>query len=50
MIPYNNLENKTLLDILKSSASICESLGSHFFRTTAGIQSGEMPLMNQGPL
>ena len=26
--------------ILKSSASMCESSGSQFFRTTTGIQSG----------
>ena len=40
MRPYNNLENKTLLDILNSLASMYESSGSQFFRTTTGIQSG----------
>ena len=39
MRPSNNLENKTLLDTLKSSASMYESLGSQFFRTTTEIQS-----------
>ena len=37
----NDLENKIpSRHILKSSASIYESLGSQFFRTTTGIQSG----------
>ena len=40
MRPSNNLENKTLLDTLKSLAGMYESLGSQFFRTTTGIQSG----------
>ena len=35
----NNLENKILSDILKVLASMYESSGSQFFRTTAGIQS-----------
>ena len=38
--PSNNLENKTLLDILKSSASVYKSSTSQFFRTITGIQSG----------
>ena len=40
MRPSNNLDNKTLSDTLKSSASMNESLGSQFFRTTTGLQSG----------
>ena len=40
MRPSNNLENNTPSDILKSSASMYESSGSQFFRTTTGIQSG----------
>ena len=40
MRPSNNLENKTLSDILKKSASMYESSGSQFFRATIGIQSG----------
>ena len=40
MRPSNNLENKTLSDILKISASMYESSGSQFFRTTTEIQSG----------
>ena len=41
MRPCNNLENKTFSDILKSLASIYESSGSQFYRTTTGIQSGQ---------
>ena len=40
MRPFNNLENKTLSNTLKSLASMYESSGSQFFRTTTGIQSG----------
>ena len=40
MRPSNNLENDSFRHILKSSASIYESSGSQFFRTTTGIQSG----------
>ena len=40
MRPSNNLDNKTLSDTLKSSASMNESSGSQFFRTTTGLQSG----------
>ena len=41
MRPSNNLENKTLFrELLKSLASMNESSGSQFFRTTTGIQSG----------
>ena len=40
MRPSNNLENKTPSDTSKSSASMYESSGSQFFRTTTGIQSG----------
>ena len=40
MRPSNNLENKTISDTLKSSASMYESYGSQYFRTTSGIQSG----------
>ena len=41
MRPSNNLENKTLFrQLLKSLASMYESSGSQFFRTTTGIQSG----------
>ena len=40
MRPSKNLETKTLLDMLKSSASMHESSGSRFFRTTTGIRSG----------
>ena len=40
MRPSNNLENKTLSDILKRSASMYESSGSQFSRTTTEIQSG----------
>ena len=37
----NILENKTPLDTyLKSSASMHESSGSQFFKTTTGTQSG----------
>ena len=36
----NNLENKTLRKILKSSASMYESSGRQFLRTTTGILSG----------
>ena len=36
----NNLENKTPWDTLSSPASIHESSGSQFFRTTTGIHSG----------
>ena len=39
MRPPNNLENKTPSDTLESSASMNESSGSQFFRTTTGIQS-----------
>ena len=35
----NNLKNKTFKHILKSTASMYESSGSQFFRTTTGIQS-----------
>ena len=40
MRPSNNLENETLSDTLKSLASMYESSGSQFFRTTTGMQSG----------
>ena len=40
MRPSNNLESQTLSDTLKSLASMYESSGSQFFRTTTGIQSG----------
>ena len=41
MRPSNNLENKTLSrHILKSLASMYDSSGSQFFRTTTGIESG----------
>ena len=40
MRPSNNLENKTPLDTLQSSGSMCESSGSQFFKSTTGIQSG----------
>ena len=40
MKPSNNLGSKTVPDTMKCSASICESSGSQFFRTTTGIQSG----------
>ena len=40
MRPSNKLENKHPSDILKSSASMYESLDSQFSRTTTGIQSG----------
>ena len=40
MRPSNNLENKTLSDTLKISATMYESSCSQFFRTTTGIQSG----------
>ena len=40
MRPFNNVENKTLSNTLKSSASVYESSDSQFFRTTTGIQSG----------
>ena len=40
MRPTNNLENMTSSDTLKSWASMYESSGSQFFRTTTGIQSG----------
>ena len=43
MRPSNNLENKIPSHILKSSASMYQSSGSQFFRTTTEIQ---MPLMN----
>ena len=39
MGPSKNLENKTVSDTITSSASMYESSGSHFFRTTTGIQS-----------
>ena len=39
MRPTNNLENMTSSDTLKSWASMYESSGSQFFRTTTGIQS-----------
>ena len=40
MRPSNNMENKAPSDTMKSSASMYESAGSQFFRTTTGIQSG----------
>ena len=40
MRPSNILENKSLSDTLKSLASMYESSGSQFFRTTTRIQSG----------
>ena len=40
MRPSSNLENKALSDTLKSLATMYESSGSHFLRTTTGIQSG----------
>ena len=40
MRPSNNLENKTFRHLLKSLASMYESSGSQFFRTTTGIESG----------
>ena len=43
MRPSNSLENKTLSDTLKSSASIYECLASQFFRTATGLQSGPDP-------
>ena len=39
MRPSNDLENKTFRHILKSSASMYESSGSQFFRTTTRFQS-----------
>ena len=36
----NILKNKTFRHILKSTASMYESSGSQFFKTTTGIQSG----------
>ena len=39
MRPSNYLENKTFRHILKSSASMYESSGSQFFRTTTRLQS-----------
>ena len=39
MRPSNNLEN-SFRHILRSLASMYESSGSQFFRTTSGIQSG----------
>ena len=36
--------------ILKSSACMYESSCPQFFRTTTGLQSEQMPLMNQGLL
>ena len=50
MRPSNNLEKKILSDILKSPATIYENSGSQFFRTATEIQSGQMPLTNQGYL
>ena len=41
MRPSNNLKNKSPSDILKKSATMCESSGSQFFRTSTGRQSGE---------
>ena len=49
MRPSNNLEDSSG-HILRRSASIHESWGSNFFRTTTGIQSGPDALMNQGCL
>ena len=41
MRPSNKLEKKTLFrQVLKSSASMYESLGSQFYRTTTRMQSG----------
>ena len=41
MRPSNNLRKQdSIRHILKSSASMYESSGSQFFRTTTGIQSG----------
>ena len=40
MRPSSNVENKSLSDTLKSLASMDESSGSQFFRTTTGILSG----------
>ena len=40
MRPFNNLERLFQTHIQESSASMYESSGSQFFRTTTGIQSG----------
>ena len=40
MRPSNNPENKTFRHLLKTLASMYESSGSQFFRTTTGIESG----------
>ena len=39
MRPSNNLENNSFRHILKSSASVYESSGLQFFRTTTEIKS-----------
>ena len=35
------MENKTPSDTFQSSASMCKSSGSQFFRATTGIQTGQ---------
>ena len=41
MRPSSNFGKQDLFrHSLKSKASICKSSGSHFFRTTTGMQSG----------
>ena len=40
MKPSNSLKTRLLRHLLKSSASMYERSGSHFFRNTAGIPSG----------
>ena len=51
MRSFNNLENKTLSDTLKSSASIYEKVQAHsFLEPPLEYNQDLMPLMNQGSL